>query len=358
MLDKISDFCIRPENTIRETLECINKNGTGIALVVNEIGQLINTVTDGDVRRAILADIALNTTISELLEQKSNTIMHKPISASIDTPPSELLRIMQEHVLRQIPILDDNNIVVDLVTIDELLPGQKLPITAVIMAGGYGTRLRPLTEDLPKPMLPIGGKPLIELIVEHLREMGIHQVLISIHYLSEQIEKYLGDGKKFDVTIEYLLENEPLGTAGALGLIKKEIGTPILVINGDVLTKLNYRDMLSHHNNTQADLTVGVRQYNFNIPYGVVEVETSKVTGIREKPSYRFLVNAGVYLLNPAVIKLVPKSTFFNMTDLINQLLANGKKVVSFLITEYWLDIGQHDDYLQAQEDVENGRYG
>jgi len=219
------------------------------------------------------------------------------------------------------------------------------------MAGGLGSRLRPLTEDLPKPMLPVGGKPLMELVIEKLRQVGIRRVNVTTHYKPEKISEHFGDGSSFGVSLNYVNEEKPLGTGGALGLIDEPNET-MLVINGDVLTQVDFRAMLLFHQEHQADMTVAVRQYDIKVPYGVIECIGAKVCSLKEKPEINLLVNAGVYLLEPTVYRFIPNGKHFNMTDLIQWLLDAGRTVASFPIIEYWLDIGQVVDYEKAQTDV------
>jgi NDP-sugar pyrophosphorylase family protein len=274
----------------------------------------------------------------------------------VETEQAELLQLMRNHVIRQIPLLDPERRVAGLVTLDELMPDQVLPLQAVIMAGGSGTRLRPLTDEVPKPMLPVGDRPLMELIIKQLRQAGIQRVNIATHYRPEKITSYFGDGKKFGVELNYVTEERPLGTAGALGLMDYP-EEPLLVINGDILTRVNFRALLEYHHEHEADLTVGVRKYEVQVPFGVVECEGHNVCRLQEKPSLSFFVNAGIYLLDPMVHQYIPNRQHMDMTDLIERLINKGCAVVSFPIMEYWLDIGEHADYVRAQEDMKNGRF-
>lgn len=342
---------VKSDHTIRQVMAVIDHGVKGIALVVDEARHLLGTVTDGDVRRMILAGLSLDVPVSELLARKSGSHYPLPITARAGTSSGELLRLMQEHRIRQLPLLDGEGHVVDLVMLDDMLPEQMLPLQAVIMAGGKGTRLRPITEDLPKPMLPVGDRPLMQRIVDQLHQAGIRRVNISTHYLPEKIIEYFGDGREFGVALNYVTEDRPLGTAGALSLMETP-DEPLLVINGDILTRVDFRAMLAYHREHKADLTVGVRQYDLRVPYGVVECEGSRVCKLREKPQVSFLVNAGIYLLEPSVRRYIPNGQRFDMTDLIEKLLAEGQAVVSFPIVEYWLDVGQHEDYEKAQEDI------
>jgi NDP-sugar pyrophosphorylase family protein len=223
------------------------------------------------------------------------------------------------------------------------------------MAGGLGTRLRPLTDDTPKPMLPVGGRPLMEHIIGQLRESGIRRVNITTHYRHDKIAEHFGDGDGFGVEIEYVSEERPLGTAGALSLLAA-CAEPLLVVNGDILTRVDFRAMLGFHRRQEAAFTVGVRRFAVDVPYGIVETEGPEVREITEKPRFEFLVNAGIYLLEPEIVRLIPVDTRFEMNDLIGLAIAEGRRVVNFPIVEYWLDIGRPGDYAQAQADAENGR--
>lgn len=343
-------------DSLQQTMAVIDKWAKGIALVLDEDDHLLGTITDGDIRRAVLAQVNLDAPATELLTRKIKSPYPQPVTVPINTEPAALLRLMQERMVHQIPLLDTDERVVGLVTLDELLPEQTLPVQAVIMAGGFGTRLRPLTDTLPKPMLPVGGRPLIEYIVEQLRQVGIQRVNITTNYLADKIIEHFGDGHEFGVELNYVDEGRPLGTAGALGLMQTP-QQPLLVINGDILTQVDFRAMLAYHREQQALLTVGVRKYELNVPYGVVESRDAFVTRLVEKPTYSFFVNAGIYLLEPAAHHYIPDNQYFNMTDLIQRLLDNSQPVVSFPIHEYWLDIGQHADYAQAQEDAKTGKW-
>jgi dTDP-glucose pyrophosphorylase/CBS domain-containing protein len=351
---KITALTVYPENTIREVIACIDRNEKGIALVVDEDRHLLATLTDGDIRRAILAGFGLDERVHILIEKKAQSAPDQPVTADIGTPRAELLKCMKENAIRQLPLLDSEGRVADLVTLAELVPDQFLPLQAVIMAGGSGTRLRPLTEDLPKPMLPVGDRPLMEVIIEQLRQSGIGRVNITTHYLPDKITDYFGNGENFGVELNYVSEDRPLGTAGSLGLINWPRDT-LLVINGDILTKVNFRAMLDYHHEHGADITVGVRKYDLQVPYGVVECEDQRVSRLREKPSLSFFVNAGIYMLEPRVNQHIPNGEHYDMTDLIDRLIQKGRPVVSFPIVEYWLDIGEPSDYARAQEDVKNG---
>ena len=349
---KPAAFSIRPDATIHEAIRCIDRSASvSIALLVDEHGRLLNTITDGDVRRGVLAGISLDAPVRDLLLIKERTPHPTALTAPACTDNVTLLKMMEEKGLRQIPLVDLEGKVVDISVLRDLLPHVTRPMQAVIMAGGKGTRLRPLTENCPKPMLPVGGRPLLELTIERLQQAGIHQVNLSTNYQSEKIIQHFGDGKNFGIELNYLNEDRPLGTAGALGLMDRP-EKPVLVVNGDVLTEVDFKAMLDYHQEHHAELTVGVRQYGLKVPYGVVDCDGSNVSGLREKPEISFLVNAGIYLLEPVVYDHIPSGERLDMTELIKRLLDAGRPVVSFPIMEYWIDVGQHKDYEQAQLDV------
>jgi dTDP-glucose pyrophosphorylase/CBS domain-containing protein len=355
MVSNLADLCIPPTSSLRDAIACIDHNGQGIALVTDVDRHLIGTITDGDVRRAVLAGDALDAAISELLARKAHSPNSRPVTAPAGTDDSAILQLMQDRAVRQVTIVDEDNRVLDLITWDELSPERDLPLQAVIMAGGKGSRLQLLTQDLPKPMLPVGDRPLMERTIEHLAEAGIKRIHITTNYLAQKITEHFGDGSAFGVDLNYIAERQPLGTAGSIGLLERP-HEPLLVINGDVLTDVNFRAMLDYHKEQRAALTVAVRQYEFTVPYGVVESTDGFVQKLVEKPSYTFFINAGIYLLDPSVHHLIPTGGRMDMTELIQRLLEEGRTVASFPIREYWLDIGQHTDYEQAQEDIRNGR--
>ena len=344
-----STFSITAEASIREAVACIDRSRwIGLALVVDERGRLVNTISDGDVRRGILGGVSLGAPVTDLLPIKNTTPHPTPTTAPATADPAELLRIMQENQVRSAPLVDGDGRVVDVVTLQELLPQPASPIQAVIMAGGFGRRLLPYTEDLPKPMLHVDGRPLLERIVERLRDSGISQINVTTHFKPEKIVDHFGDGQAFGVDISYVNEERPLGTGGALGLLPRPDDTT-LVINGDVLTQVDFRTMLMYHRNHAADMTVAVSQFALTVPYGVVECEGPSICSLREKPELNVLVNAGIYLLEPSVYEFVESGEPLQMTDLITRLLDCGRSVISFPIFEQWIDIGQHDDYARAQ---------
>jgi dTDP-glucose pyrophosphorylase/CBS domain-containing protein len=351
----LSAFLVGPDFTIRQIMECIDKNAKGIALVTTHDGRLIGTLTDGDLRRALLGGLELDTLVGALIYGRGSDGLRSPVTALANTPQVELLAQMNKHSVRHIPLVDETGKVVDLVFLADLVKDYELPLRAVVMAGGFGTRLRPLTDDIPKPMLAVGDKPLLEHIIEQLRQSGIRRVNLTTHYKADMISGHFGDGADFGVEIRYLTEHQPLGTAGALSMVP-ESDEPLLVMNGDILTRIDFRSMLDFHREQKADMTVAVRCHEFKIPYGVVETDGVTIRTIREKPIIRKFVNAGIYLLNPQVCRYIPHGGRYDMPELIERLLRDGRMVVGFAVREYWLDIGQLDDYRQANVDVSAGK--
>lgn len=351
MYTDLTHLSIGPETSIHGAITQMEGNRIGIVLVVDTDRKLLGTITDGDVRRAILANVDLDQPVSVILARKTDSPFAKPITAPANAPRSTFLELLKQHGIHHLPLVDDQQRVVALVTLDEFAPEQPPAMRAVIMAGGMGIRLRPLTEELPKPMLPVGDQPLMERIVNQLRDAKISNVNVSVHHESEKITQHFGDGTEFGVQISYVTEDRPLGTAGALGLMAPPQET-VLVINGDILTQVDFRAMQAYHQEHNAELTVAVHQYELQVPYGVVECEEARIRQVSEKPMLKFFVNAGIYLLEPSVYQFIPNGERYDMTDLIQKLLDEGRSVVAFPIREYWSDIGEHSDYQQAQEQV------
>jgi NDP-sugar pyrophosphorylase family protein len=276
-----------------------------------------------------------------------------PVTAPAGTDSARLLQVMTERGVDQIPLMDGDQ-VVDVAFIRDLVrEGEESePSPVVLMAGGKGTRLRPLTEQTPKPMLSVGGRPLLERVLEQVREAGFSRVLVAVNYRADVIEEHFGDGSQFGIDIAYLREDRPLGSAGALRLAGSELDRPFVVMNADLLTNVNLAALMRFHREEGNVVTVGVRQYILELPYGVIDLDGTRVVALREKPKPRYLVNAGVYAVNPRVLSLMPAEKMaFDMTDVIEAALANGLRVGGFPVREYWLDIGQLGDYERAESD-------
>jgi len=346
---------ITKSKTVRDLMSLMDRCALGIALVVDDDKRLESTITDGDVRRAILVGIELDQSLARLIElRKESGRKGGPITAAIGTGAEQLRQMMADHSVRQIPLLDEEGCVADIAVDSDYLQPSPLHLQGFIMAGGFGKRLMPLTETLPKPMLPVNGRPLLEHLVGRLREAGIHHVSISTHYLAKSIVEHFQDGTDFGVRIEYVDEDQPTGTAGSLA--KAAVGDyPLLVINGDILTSVDFRAMLEFHREHAAEMTVAVQQYEVQIPYGVISTDGIDAVRIVEKPAARHFVNAGIYLIEPRVCKMVPADRPFDMPELITKLIENQKRVICFPIREYWLDVGQKDQYERASADVASG---
>ncbi|MAG56287.1 MAG: hypothetical protein CMJ83_08360 [Planctomycetes bacterium] len=351
MNPRVTELAVRSEATIRDTMVAIDRGRLGIALVLQTDGILLGTVTDGDVRRAILAGGSLDSRVDALLDRAART---RCITAAAGTNDHDLLRIMMEYDVRHVPLIDVDGQVVDVAFMGDLVKERSLPLQAVVMAGGFGRRLRPLTDDLPKPMLPIGGRPLLETTVDRLRRAGIRQCTLTTHYMGHTIRDHFGDGSEFGVEIGYVEETHPLGTAGALRLVEQG-DDPLLVLNGDVLTGVDFGALFAFHREQDADLTLGVRPYEVAVPFGVVETDGARVVAIEEKPVLRRFINAGIYVVEPRARDLVPERGTFDMPDLVRRAIDADRIVASFPITEYWQDIGQVDDYRKAILDFEGG---
>ena len=345
---RLESVIISPEASITEAIEQLDQAGTG-ALVLCAAGRrLVGLLTDGDLRRAILRGVSL-------ADPCETIAIRSPVTARRPVSTEDALDLMVEHEIDHLPVLDSEGDLVGLPAAQGHRGGRRPALSAVIMAGGLGKRLLPLTEHVPKPMLPVGDRPLLERTIKQLRRSGIRDVSMTTHYLQDSIVQHFGDGEEYGVRISYANEDQPLGTAGGLKLIERPAG-PFVVINGDILTGVSFEKMLEYHREHEAEITVGVRRYVIDVPFGVVECDDVRITQLREKPSLTLFINAGIYLLEPTACDSIPDGEHFDMTDLIKRLLDEGRTVVSFPIIEYWLDIGRPEDYRQAQEDLATGR--
>jgi dTDP-glucose pyrophosphorylase len=335
---------ISPETPLREAIAKIDAAATQLALVVDADRRLLGTLSDGDVRRGLLAGM-------ELTDPVERCMFRSPTTARVGESREAIVTKMRASVLHQIPVLDISGRIVDLKTIDDYLAVPARENWVVIMAGGLGTRLKELTHETPKPMLMVGGRPLLEIIVRRFVEQGFRRIWLAVNYHAEQIEKHFGDGSAFGAEVNYLREDKRLGTAGALSLLPQASATPLLVTNADLLVAVDYGEMLDAHVASGATATMGVREYEYQIPYGVVRTTEDRIAGLEEKPVHQALVNAGIYVLAPDVLVHVPDDTFFDMPELFAALIGAGKRARYHRIDGYWLDIGRHEDYYKANGD-------
>lgn len=336
---------IGPAATIRDAVARIDSGAAQVAVVTDADGRVQGLITDGDVRRGLLAGRDLSEPVTTIMNAT-------PLMLRDDVPRDEILRIMRERTLHQIPIVDAENRLVRLRTLDELLDAPRRENEVVLLAGGRGTRLMPLTDDTPKPLLHVGDRPILQRIVESCREHGFTRIHMAVNYKAEMIRAHFGDGSSLGVEISYLTEDEPRGTAGCLALLQERPTTPFFVMNGDLLTTVHLKRLLDFHHEHGAAATMCIREYTHVVPYGVVELDGHRLRRLEEKPVRRDYVNAGIYVLEPDVIDLVPHSGIYDMTDVLQHLGAAGRDVAVFPIREYWLDIGRHPDLEQARVDA------
>lgn len=341
---RLEQYLTRSDLSINEGIERLNSSGTQILLIVDEGQKLLGTVTDGDIRRGILSgpDVASQATLGEIMQSQ-------PTVAEIDWSPQKAESVMRSRRVHAIPVVDADGRVCGIFTEDSLLSRDRLPNSAVLMVGGLGTRLGEMTRNCPKPMLQIGGKPILETIVQSLRNAGIRHVVMAVNYLADQIREHFGDGSALGLEIEYVTEKERMGTAGALRLLSETPSDPILVMNGDILTRVNFGHLLRFHAEHEASATMCVREFSQRIPFGVVELDGTEIKEIREKPETCFYVNSGIYVLEPAALECIPASGMFDMPTLFDHVREQGKKTVAYPVREYWADIGQPGDFEQAE---------
>lgn len=341
------NILIKPDQPIRDALQLIDSESLRIALVVDDELRLLGVVTDGDVRRGLLKNLSITSPVNMVM----NT---KPLTAKLGTARKELVKFMEKEQLLAIPLMEDGK-VAGLETLQRVGQYSKYQNPVFLMAGGFGTRLRPLTDNCPKPLLKVGDKPILEIVLNSFIKAGFVNFYISTHYLPEMIREHFGDGSKWNVKISYVYEELPLGTGGALGLLPADTpDLPLILINGDVLTNVDFERVLEFHNKHQAAATMCVRDYEYQVPFGVINGDGNKIISMVEKPVQRFFVNAGIYVISPEIRYSVQKNTRIDMPTLLEQFIAQNHNVMMFPIHEYWLDIGRIEDYNRAQIDIMN----
>lgn len=340
-MKNFTNYTIHKDSSCLEALKKLDQENSNQTLfVLDNNGKLIGTVTDGDIRRGFIKGLSLESTIGDFSFPNFSFINGKINVSTIHRLKREGIKVLPK--LNEFGQIEK---VYDLSRLNSILP-----LHAVIMAGGKGERLRPLTEKTPKPMLPLGDKPIIEHNIDRLISYGIDTITISVRYLSEQIISYFGDGSSKGVTINYIEEDEPLGTIGCLALIKKTTHQSILVLNSDIFTNINFEDFYLAFEKENADMAVASIPYSVDIPYAIMELNDNNITSFKEKPKNTYYANAGIYLIKKACIEIVPKNSFYNATDLMDSIIEREGKLIHSPITGYWIDIGKHDDYNKAKE--------
>lgn len=345
MKKELKNFIITTSSTIKDALKVIDQGAIRIAIVVDSNMHVLGTLNDGDIRRALLHDYTLDSPIESIYKRS-------PIVCSINDSKELIIQTAIKNKVYQIPIIDTSNRLIDIEDLATLLQNTSRKNKVILMAGGLGTRLRPLTNDTPKPLLKVGNQPILETIIKNFASYGFKDITISVNYKSSMIKEYFKDGSKFDVNIDYLEEDERMGTAGALSLLKNKPNEPFFVMNGDLLTNVNFSQLLDFHVYGSSTASMCVREYDFQVPYGVIDVDkNSNIKSIIEKPVHKFFVNAGIYVLSPEVLDHIPSNEFYDMPTLFEKLIEHNKKTLSFPIHEYWLDIGRIEEFERANKE-------
>jgi dTDP-glucose pyrophosphorylase len=336
--------CVLPETAkLADVIRCLNDSKTQIALLVAADRTLLGTVTDGDIRRGLLRGTAMDSPAASIMQRS-------PLVVTLELTRDAVFQLMQANKIHQLPVVDSDRRVIGLHLWHELAASPQRSNWMILMAGGKGTRLRPHTENCPKPLLPVGGKPMLEHIIERAKANGFHRFVLSVHYLGHMIEEYFGDGAKWGVHIEYLHEEVPLGTAGAIGLLKDRPGEAFLVSNGDVLTDINYGELLDFHHRYGAAATMSARLYEWQHPFGVIQTNGVDIVGFEEKPVSRSHINAGIYVLEPRAIEALNIGEHCDMPTLFSRLQEAGERTIVYPMHEPWLDVGRAADYSAAQD--------
>lgn len=339
------NIALTKESTLRDAMNVLNKWALRIVLIVDSNDRLEGIITDGDIRRGLLNGLSLDESV--------DTIMNRhPLVAFPEVNSDYIRNLMMNKNILAIPIVDVNGCIVGLETIDTVSTCDRHTVDVVLIAGGFGKRLYPLTENCPKPLLNLGNKPILECIVQDFVEQGFTRFFISTHYKSNQIKEYFGDGSQFGCDIFYIDEEKPLGTAGCLGLLPDGVSDDFIVMNADIVSKINFQNLLNFHREQNRMATMCIREVRHQSPYGVVNLEYPHVSGLQEKPEYTHFINAGIYVLKKALLQMVKKGEHIDMTTLLSKLIEKGKNVVAFPVHEYWLDIGRIDDYEKVMDGV------
>ncbi|HTK19662.1 MAG TPA: nucleotidyltransferase family protein [Mucilaginibacter sp.] len=343
----LKDISLFVNDKLIDAITAIDRSGyLGTAVIVDQDGKFLEIITDGDIRRALLKGFDLQSPLSVVLDIKRSMPIPQALTGNASDERETHYQIIIVNKIKQLPIIDVNGVCVNIIHINQFtVSDHKISDhTIVIFAGGFGKRLRPLTDTTPKPMLPVNGKPILELIINRFKIYGFKNFIITTYYKSEVITEYFKNGSNHGVNIEYVVENKPLGTGGALRLIR-ELDKPFIVSNGDILTEINFEMFIKYHLNAKADLTVASRTHEIEVPFGVLSNDNNKIRDVIEKPKHSFLVNAGMYVVNPQLIRKIPDNEEYNMTDLMKDCIKDGLNVIAYPFIEEWIDVGRHNDY-------------
>ncbi len=346
MASVLETYVVEHDKTIRDAMESLSLSTAGNCIIIDDEQRVIGSMTDGDIRRALLGGATLSTPLLPYVTREL-------VWVSPEIGRAEVLDIMKARVVSGIPVLDHDQKLLGLHLLREMVGAVERPTWAVIMAGGRGERLRPLTDSIPKPMISVAGRPILERIILHLVGFGIRMVYLAVNYKSKQIEEHFKDGSEFGCSITYLREKSPLGTGGPLSLLPSKPKDPLLVLNADLVTQFDVAKMLSSHERQENAITIGVRDYQHTIPFGVVLTDGGSVSEIHEKPTESWLINAGIYVINPDIVELVPPSTPYLLTELVTHCIERKKSVGSFFIDGDWVDVGRLHQLKMARGETE-----
>lgn len=346
-MDSLQNHLILKGQSVRNALINLDRLASdAILFVVDDNSKLLGSLTDGDLRRGFIRGLGFDDSITDFIQPNPKFIYEKEFN-------QEKLLTFKENLIKIIPILNADHQVVDVLNFR--FTSTLLPLDAVLMAGGEGKRLRPLTENTPKPLLKVGDKPIIEYNVDRLASVGVKNVYISINYLGEQLEAYFGDGSSKNIKVEYLKEEKPLGTIGSVLLVEDFQFDDVLVMNSDLLTNIDFADFYKAYKDSEADMAVAATSYHVDIPYAVLETDDNQnVKHLKEKPRYTYFSNAGIYIINKKLLSMIPRGEFYDITDLMEKVIEMDHKLITYPINGYWLDIGKHEDFKKAQEDIKH----
>jgi len=347
MNEALKRICVSPELSITKAVKVLNDGHRRIVLVVDTDVKLLGVVGDSDIRRAILQGTSFDLAVKEIM-------VNEPVVAPAHMAAEDILSLMQSTTCHEIPIIDELGMVVDLKTIDSLMSSNRVSNQVVIMAGGLGKRLRPITDTLPKPLVSVGAKPILFTLLDQLILSGLHNIWLTLNHQGEMIEEAVRAMPQYRRTVRFIYEEKRMGTAGSLSKLEAKPTEPFLVLNADLLTKVDFKAMLHFHDVEANRATVAVKEEQYEIPYGVLHLDGAKVRDIEEKPVHKLFVNAGIYVLDPLFVDLVPKDSYLDMPDLLKVGIAKGYEVGSFPVHEYWLDIGSHDELKKAEKEIDD----